>query len=89
MSIDCARTLHLLQSEGGIHSIPVCDALGNWERKQCRRNYCYCVDTENGIQEGLEYDISEEDKLDCWKTMFFILWISVIPITFTDSAFIK
>ncbi|XP_069686026.1 uncharacterized protein [Periplaneta americana] len=63
MDCNCARTRWLLEREE-VEELPNCCSNGNFNRIQCRRGYCFCVDY-NGNQEGLEVPEEDRDKVEC------------------------
>ncbi|XP_017776491.1 PREDICTED: uncharacterized protein LOC108562600 [Nicrophorus vespilloides] len=60
MNCNCARALSIIQG----NEKPECLKNGNYNKIQCRRGLCRCVDP-NGNQIGKEVDLNKKDQLKC------------------------
>lgn len=60
MNCKCARTYNLMKKYK--KDLPECAPNGNFKKKQCRNQMCYCVD-EDGLQ--LTKEVPDTDEFDC------------------------
>lgn len=60
MNCKCARTRNLLRKFN--MTPPECTVNGNFEKKQCRNETCFCVD-EDGLQ--ITKEVPETEELNC------------------------